>query len=262
MKFTGQERDLNLTNQTTDDLDYMHARYYAFNIGRFMSVDPVRGNVGSSQSWNAYMYVRDNPILLTDPTGKKARVLNERAYHLLEEALGADAKLLTMDKAGKLSLKATAAQLAHNEALKVLSDIINAKEMYGITVSSVVRTKNGLVRLGPPRHSAVNLTARRDPTYSKAVNDLYAPPAGFDALVAVEPNIERDYVGVRGNKGKPVLAAASLFHETAEAYGRTTEGMPRNIAHARAIGRELRWRKQFPLLERYSLGAGPIAPKR
>ena len=48
----------------------MHARYYAFNIGRFVSVDPVRGKIGSSQSWNAYTYVRDNPILLTDPTGQ------------------------------------------------------------------------------------------------------------------------------------------------------------------------------------------------
>ena len=69
IKFTGQERDLNLTNQTTDDLDYMHARYYAFNIGRFMTVDPVRGKVGSSQSWNRYTYVRDNPINRFDPFG-------------------------------------------------------------------------------------------------------------------------------------------------------------------------------------------------
>jgi len=48
----------------------MHARYYAFNIGRFMTVDPVRGTIGSSQSWNRYTYVRDNPINLTDPTGQ------------------------------------------------------------------------------------------------------------------------------------------------------------------------------------------------
>ena len=69
IKFTGQERDLNLTDQTTDDLDYMHARYYAFNIGRFMSVDPVRGTIGSSQSWDRYTYVRDNPINRFDPFG-------------------------------------------------------------------------------------------------------------------------------------------------------------------------------------------------
>ena len=52
-----------------DYYPYMHARYYAFNIGRFMTVDPVRGKVGSSQSWNRYTYVRDNPINRFDPFG-------------------------------------------------------------------------------------------------------------------------------------------------------------------------------------------------
>lgn len=50
--------------------DYMHARYYSPNLGRFLSVDPVGGTVGSSQSWNRYAYVENNPVNLTDPTGK------------------------------------------------------------------------------------------------------------------------------------------------------------------------------------------------
>jgi uncharacterized protein RhaS with RHS repeats len=49
----------------------MHARYYSPNLGRFLSVDPVGGTVGSSQSWNRYSYVRNNPIRSTDPTGKQ-----------------------------------------------------------------------------------------------------------------------------------------------------------------------------------------------
>jgi uncharacterized protein RhaS with RHS repeats len=51
--------------------DFMHARYYSPNLGRFLSVDPVGGSVGSSQSWNRYSYVRNNPIRSTDPTGKQ-----------------------------------------------------------------------------------------------------------------------------------------------------------------------------------------------
>jgi len=47
----------------------MHARYYTFNLGRFMSVDPVGGEVGSSQSWNRYAYVRGNPVNAVDPLG-------------------------------------------------------------------------------------------------------------------------------------------------------------------------------------------------
>ncbi len=63
--FTGHERDLG----EMSGLDYMHARYYSLDLGRFLSVDPVGGTVGSSQSWNRYSYVLNNPVKFTDPTG-------------------------------------------------------------------------------------------------------------------------------------------------------------------------------------------------
>jgi len=61
-KFTGHERD-------AADLDYMHARYYSPVWGRFLSVDPVRGDRRVPQSWNRYAYALGNPINYTDPTG-------------------------------------------------------------------------------------------------------------------------------------------------------------------------------------------------
>jgi len=50
----------------------MHARYYNPNLGRFLSVDPVGGTVGISQSWNRYGYVLNNPLNLVDPFGLEA----------------------------------------------------------------------------------------------------------------------------------------------------------------------------------------------
>lgn len=50
--------------------DCMHARYYSPDLGRFLSVDPVGGTVGSSQSWNRYSYVENNPIGFVDPRGE------------------------------------------------------------------------------------------------------------------------------------------------------------------------------------------------
>jgi len=69
IKFTGHERDLQGTTAQTDDLDNMHARQYNLNIGRFLSLDPVRGNPAAPQTFNLFAYVANNPVNFTDPLG-------------------------------------------------------------------------------------------------------------------------------------------------------------------------------------------------
>jgi RHS repeat-associated protein len=75
MKFGGHERDnVNAAPLGRNgDLDYMHARYYNAVAGRFLSTDPVHGKPQLSQSWNAYSYVRDNPVSMVDPDGRDPR---------------------------------------------------------------------------------------------------------------------------------------------------------------------------------------------
>ena len=69
-KFTGHERDYNSASGFS--LDYMHARYYSANLGRFLSVDPTweSADVKRPQSWNRYSYVLSNPVNATDPDGR------------------------------------------------------------------------------------------------------------------------------------------------------------------------------------------------
>ncbi|HEX6216880.1 MAG TPA: RHS repeat-associated core domain-containing protein [Vicinamibacterales bacterium] len=64
-RFTGHERD-------AAALDYMHARYYATYLGRFLSVDPTweSADLARPQSWNRYSYVMNNPVNMTDPDGR------------------------------------------------------------------------------------------------------------------------------------------------------------------------------------------------
>jgi RHS repeat-associated protein len=62
-KFTGYERD------AETGLDYAFARYYNPRLARFMSVDPLAGDVGDPQSLNRYAYVQNNSTNFTDPTG-------------------------------------------------------------------------------------------------------------------------------------------------------------------------------------------------
>jgi RHS repeat-associated protein len=63
LHFTGKERD------SESNLDNFEARYYSSQFGRFMSPDPLAGHREDPQTLNRYVYVRLNPLSLTDPTG-------------------------------------------------------------------------------------------------------------------------------------------------------------------------------------------------
>jgi RHS repeat-associated protein len=71
-KFTGHERD---ADGTVYGLDYMHARYYGAQWGRFVSVDPsldLKRTATNSQMWNRYAYVHNRPLQFVGPNGREA----------------------------------------------------------------------------------------------------------------------------------------------------------------------------------------------
>jgi RHS repeat-associated protein len=49
--------------------DYMHFRYYASTMGRFLKPDSLIPNPANPQSWNLYSYVNGNPVNFNDPSG-------------------------------------------------------------------------------------------------------------------------------------------------------------------------------------------------
>ena len=54
---------------TTTNLYYYGARFYDSSIGRFITADTNMGSTSDPQSLNRYIYARDNPMSLVDPTG-------------------------------------------------------------------------------------------------------------------------------------------------------------------------------------------------
>jgi len=62
--FTSYDRD------SESGFDYSLARYYDSRTGTFCSADPLAGSPGDPQSWNRYPYGRNDPIDVTDPSGK------------------------------------------------------------------------------------------------------------------------------------------------------------------------------------------------
>jgi RHS repeat-associated protein len=66
-QYTGKITD----SQATTGLYYLGARYYDTNTGRFLTEDTNAGNPTDPMSLNRYIYVRDNPMTLVDPTGNR-----------------------------------------------------------------------------------------------------------------------------------------------------------------------------------------------
>ena len=64
-KFTGYEFDSETGNY------YAYARYYSPSLGRFLSADPLGGNIADPQSLNRYAYVLNDPETFIDPLGLK-----------------------------------------------------------------------------------------------------------------------------------------------------------------------------------------------
>ena len=63
-RFTGHERD------SESSLDYMLARSYAYDVGRFLRPDPMQGEYPGI---SPYAYANNNPLKYVDPDGNKLR---------------------------------------------------------------------------------------------------------------------------------------------------------------------------------------------
>jgi len=102
-QFTGHERD-------SESLDYMHARFYAPFMGRFLSVDSVldvKRALREPQSWNRYTYVVNNPINRVDPDGRIAQNFDGGAARQLFPEDRAAQLEFDQDVAGKTAIAGT-----------------------------------------------------------------------------------------------------------------------------------------------------------
>ena len=58
-------------------LIHMNGRAYDYNLGRFLSVDPIIQAPGNSQSLNPYSYIMNNPLAGTDPSGYCGEIIGD-----------------------------------------------------------------------------------------------------------------------------------------------------------------------------------------
>ncbi|MEM5511234.1 SpvB/TcaC N-terminal domain-containing protein [Pseudoalteromonas sp. AS71] len=81
-----------------DNVEFIHmnGRVYDYNLGRFMSVDPVIQSPTNSQSINPYSYIMNNPLAGTDPTGYVAEDIKTKK--IMEAPTGSHIKRQTGTK--------------------------------------------------------------------------------------------------------------------------------------------------------------------
>ncbi|MCL2024411.1 MAG: hypothetical protein FWG78_01340 [Coriobacteriia bacterium] len=68
-------------------MQYLRARYYAPDAGRFITEDTYRGESGDPLTHNQYVYTANNPLLYSDPSGHMYKKLCTRKPNL-ETILG------------------------------------------------------------------------------------------------------------------------------------------------------------------------------
>ena len=85
--FAGEQRD------GATGLDYLRARYYDTDLGRFISKDPFSGTLGDPFTQHDYQYAHANPVNNTDPTGyfSITRVLTAVGVSTTLSSIGATA---------------------------------------------------------------------------------------------------------------------------------------------------------------------------
>jgi RHS repeat-associated protein len=95
LQYTGEQKDVDT------GLVYLRARWYDSATGRFTTRDPFPGFAALPQTLHPYVYVNNNPVNLTDPSGKFAflpllfvailgGMIGGASYYTLQAVLNAD----------------------------------------------------------------------------------------------------------------------------------------------------------------------------
>ena len=69
-------------------LIHMNGRAYDYQLGRFLSVDPIIQFPTNSQSLNPYSYILNNPLAGTDPTGYASSICDRASTHFSSGTCG------------------------------------------------------------------------------------------------------------------------------------------------------------------------------
>jgi RHS repeat-associated protein len=162
-QFTGYERD------TETDLDFAQARMYVSRLGRFTASDPIlsSGRPTSPQTWNRYVYVLNNPLVLVDPNGLYECTAGKEKCEKFEAGVKEAVKALKMYDPKSKEYKSVA------RALKAFWDIGKDKSKMGIKDGlKVVQGDDSKIRGMANTASSLSVQARGKTIINITLNSL------------------------------------------------------------------------------------------
>ena len=246
LEFTGHERD-------TPALDYMHARYYQTDLGRFLSVDPVLDMAASlpePRRWNRYTYVANNPVNATDPTGAVLISLTgqDTLFDIAEDA----ASRVSFRADGTIDTsKLTAEDLVNNEGALLLREMEQSDSVYTYEEGTTQATAGGTITIDGVRNLNDNPTDFRGQAHKAA--DRF-PVCGVNGAVTVDPG--ETWFDPTGTLNVPIQAVA--FHELAEAYSRVEKNVFRGPDYGGPGGHyDAQQRESYLMMQRPAWTAYP-----
>lgn len=191
MAFTGHQRDFfgSWNADNSNYLDYMHARYYDPNGGRFLSPDPaldLKKTMANPQMWNRYAYVMNNPVRYVDPDGRLVRLEGtkedqQKLLDLIRQNLAQkDRNLVTLRKNGMLQIAAKAQ--GSTIAFTMLKNAVRDKNAtVGVAFAQTALVKPGP---GPVRPMQVDLQSTGGGLTTKAQYTMSG-----DIEVRIDPRV-------------------------------------------------------------------------
>ncbi|HEX2834370.1 MAG TPA: RHS repeat-associated core domain-containing protein [Thermoanaerobaculia bacterium] len=189
MRFAGHWRDFQgwLDVENSDYLDYMHARYYDPNLGRFLSVDPKLPSVAqrhTPQRWNRYSYVMNNPLLYVDPNGQDLFI----AFDFSQSDLSTKERGQIMQGVRQRFLNAGVKNVVVNDATSRDQWSENKKTDRAVTVEVVSRDID-------PNSTDVVYGKAREGSREGLISTFHAKKGDTAALVNLVVNVTAHEIG-------------------------------------------------------------------
>lgn len=192
-KFNSQELD------KESGLYFFNARHQDPQIGRFETADTVIDGEYSTQGWNRYAYVHNNPVKYKDPTGHRTKDqgvrnvlpgLSPRQYRTIENELERALSNTMVNSGNAMSRNRTGRDLTQNERIAARD---NARVYSQIDYHSTTRRPQDFPDLRRT-NIAVSLDSNGQPVYGTAGNvpTNRGGRTGFvEQLSAISPTARR-----------------------------------------------------------------------